>query len=378
MTITYDVPSNTITIDNEASDFQDIADADIAGEWDVFAACGGGENKSYVSNAKIALANTASLTETAKFIVFTSICVSGNSQILFDVPSGCSLIFDHVSVLFNNPAGRTFTRIIRGGGIVYLYFSSIKSIPPYPLSTQCAILRDLGSTSRIWNCILDTCAPFASSPDIYRLTVINSYQGMGTVSSTNVDDVLLDGNKYNIYARTNYERTVKNVVARNPETKQLQAFQLNNNFNLVNPDFDEWTISWGDSTGKFVIKYEFDAACINKNGGTLEGVLAVGEYTSPYGQAFSVSTDQYGKIATQTIEHGFFDMAHGETEQLKTPLKVTYSKPGYQTVVKYYPMDQKTVDRVVMHKAVRVFVDLGRPAINLKKTDPENKKVMAL
>jgi len=65
-------------------------------------------------------------------------------------------------------------------------------------------------------------------------------------------------------------------------------------------------------------------------------------------EAFTDTTDENGEISTQTVDHGYFDQAHGDTEQLKTPLKVTYSKAGYQTVVKYYDLDEKTKDVVLM------------------------------
>jgi len=138
-------------------------------------------------------------------------------------------------------------------------------------------------------------------------------------------------------------------------------------------------IYWhGTSTAEVYRQYTFDAHCQDKDGNNLNGVSAVADYISPYGQAFSETSDVNGDISTQTADHGFFDQAHGDTEQLKTPLKVTYSKAGYQTVVKYYDLEEKTKDVVVLHKAVSVFLDFGRPVINLKKTDPENKNVMVV
>ena len=183
--------------------------------------------------------------------------------------------------------------------------------------------------------------------------------------------------------------TVKNVFARG-NTYLFNALQIGHpsdpelgSSHFINVDADNWNFKTfsappaGWQPGKIYREYEFDVTCIDHNG-AVDGVSVIGEYIDPYGEAFSVSTGIDGKIATQIVKHGFFRYDTGDIEQLMTPLKATYSKPGYQTVVKPYPLDREIVDRVRMHKAVGVFFDFGRPVINLKKSDSENKNVLVL
>ncbi|KPV63643.1 MAG: hypothetical protein AOA66_0775 [Candidatus Bathyarchaeota archaeon BA2] len=170
-----------------------------------------------------------------------------------------------------------------------------------------------------------------------------------------------------------------NVVVRNV-TYIMRVHEITTDKLLKNVDSDNWEFyGWSsECTAKVFRQHEFDCHVQDKDGNAINGVSVVGEYTSPHGIAFSVTTDVNGNIATQTVDRSWYEQATGNTENLKTPLKVTYKKAGYQTTVKYYPLDQKTVDRVVMHKAVAVFNNFGSPVVNLKRANPENKNVMVL
>ena len=248
------------------------------------------------------------------------------------------------------------------------------------------LIRINADDLKMWMCGLDL-AEIILNPlgtyfhDIYRLTGLGGNIGLTPVlniAKSSLTDFFLHSYNYALYTQLNLTTKVKNVVLKN-NTYILYASAFDGNFYLINAEADNWAINWlGVCNGKLYRQYEFDVHCQDKNGDSLSGVSVVGEYISPYGQAFSETTDVNGNIPTQTVDRSWHEQATGNTENLKTPLKVTYKKTGYQTVVKYYSMDKKTEDTVVMHKAVSVFLDFGRPVINLKKTDPENKNVIVV
>jgi len=172
---------------------------------------------------------------------------------------------------------------------------------------------------------------------------------------------------------TNKLGDIKNFYQRAETYQVIYCQDIIVDHSIINGDFEAWTFRWQGGAGnthKIYRKYEFDACCIDCNGDPINGVSVVGEYISPYGNAFSDTTGGDGKISTQTLEHGWFEYQYGDTEQLKTPLKVTYSKAGYETVVKYYPLDEKTSDRICLvrpkHTSSQVFKIIGRQ--ELKKT----------
>lgn len=217
--------------------------------------------------------------------------------------------------------------------------------------------------------------------NIFRLTMSSktrAFTPVVEVVRSSFNDFFIHSFTNAFYTQFGLTTEIKNVVMKN-NTYVLNTATFNGTFYFINAESDSWAFNWGASgDGKAFRQYEFDAHCQDKDGNDLSGVSVVGEYISPYGQAFSETTDVNGDIPTQTVDRSWYERVTGDTEQLKTPLKVTYSKASYQTVVKYYDLEEKTKDAVVLHKAVAVFISLGMPVVNLKKTDPENKNVLVL
>lgn len=217
--------------------------------------------------------------------------------------------------------------------------------------------------------------------NIFRLTMSSktrAFTPVVEVARSSFNDFFIHSFTNAFYTQFGLTTEIKNVVMKN-NTYVLNTATFNGTFYFINAESDSWAFNWGASgDGKAFRQYEFDAHCQDKDGNDLSGVSVVGEYISPYGQAFSETTDVNGDIPTQTVDRSWYERVTGDTEQLKTPLKVTYSKASYQTVVKYYDLEEKTKDAVVLHKAVAVFISLGMPVVNLKKTDPENKNVLVL
>jgi hypothetical protein len=399
MPISYDPPTNTITVTGytEATPctFLDIWNADQGGGWGVVSKQG---DDQFMFDCRIIIGDGSTETwfaDTKKQVTFSSLATTANGQNLFYVESNAHFRLGELvdaaskttrmgcSVLWINTDNRYFCRITRPASAtsdINLFSSTfrVKSSGYYPDAS-------LTVQGKAYNLILDR-VNFGGERsdyqpavvDAYRITTSDSRYGFVYGTTGTFNDFTILKNNIGIYFYASFHVTFRNVRVVKGASYAVQCLLITYDKYLINAEIDNWTVNFDGACTKAVYRqYEFDAHCQDKEGGDLSGVSAVGEYVSPYGQAFSQTTDGNGDIPTQTVDHGFFDQAHGSTEQLKTPLKVTYSKPGYQTVVKYHSMDEKTVDRVVLHKAVRVF-EASKPVINLKRTDPENKKVLVL
>jgi len=216
------------------------------------------------------------------------------------------------------------------------------------------------NVSRVWGLIADRINVTLSPVDTASLSLYRSNLQKGVMTNActkahvEIDDVLVHSNTgWGAWvAQSGHNYTIKNAVIKN-NSDLLYASFWSGEVNFINCTVDNWTFYWSASPNAVVRrKNEFDVHCEDEDGNDLSGVSVVGEYIDPYGEAFSLSTDENGDIDTQTIEHGFFNQANGNTEQLKTPLKVTYSKAGYQTTPKYYDMTEKVKDKVTLLAAL--------------------------
>ena len=369
MAITYDAPSNTITVTGYTEEtpctFEDIYQADVANGWGVVSKQG---DSQYLFDACIVVGNdvnTSWLKDSAVQIEFSASCITANWQrplihvqneghfqlgTLLDATDKTTE--DGVSILDTEPQAHAL--IDSDANSEINLYGSLFACTGYV--SHFTINSDDTYKSQIYECQLDNVyiSSVNSSVDVTlsRITQKHTTYGIRYMGGV-MDDVYLHSNGYALYwyggcVTTGY--SITNLKARN-NTYLILAYSLSESDNsyLINADVDNWNFSWANvQAGVIYRQYTFDAKCIDKNGNPINGVSAVGEYINPYGEAFSVSTGADGKIATQTTDHGFFDQTHGDTEQLKTPLKVTYSKKGLVTAVKYYVLDEKTKDTVLM------------------------------
>ncbi len=393
MGITYDAPSNTITVTGFSAEtpctFLDIWNADQGGGWGVVSKQGTAQ---FMFDCKLKIGDGSTETwfaDTKKQITWNDIDTSSYERII-EVKSNAHFIMgtvinesekatkdgvqfvtflDHTTPSWHQPA--VFISYNYNSNVdLKLYSCSFSSA----VGTSGTVWMAGGQDHRLWNCILDNFG--VEGGDVFNVMLLDA-DGVKYARGT-YEKIYAYDNSRLVYTHFDYPFEFKDVYGRNNTIIATLASAWSGIGKIINSDLDVWSFYWDPAaTGKIYRQYEFDTHCQDKEGGDLTGVSAVGEYVSPYGQAFSQTTDGNGDIPTQTVDHGFFDQAHGDTEQLKTPLKVTYSKPGYQTIVKYYDMIEKTKDVVVLHKAVRVF-EASKPVINLKRTDPENKKVLVL
>ena len=389
-TITYPDANDRIQVVGDTPNFlQDIYDEDQANGWGVFHKQG---NRQFHSEKRIILGDSGG----------TSTTVSDKRASLEFAPEGIpsgGIGIDGITYQNTHP---TFGELVDEAkkivkyGVDFLYPTKGTGVNRYLIYASDAKLYGcsvrgfsnsyyslwLRGTLTLYHCTFDWASLYNAYLTAYNLLFLQQrmyslFNVSGVMDEIRAFGGYLAGSQF-IHVEATSGITVSNAIARGYSKLYGCWLQTGNSY-LINVDSDTWDMQFSESpNAKVYRQYKLDATCIDKTGSPLNEVSAVGEYINPYGQAFSVLTGPDGKIATQTIDHGFFDQAHGSTEQLKTPLKVTYGKPSYQTVPKYYPIDEKTNDRVVTHKAVGVFLDLGMPDINLKKTDPENKMVMAL
>jgi len=223
-----------------------------------------------------------------------------------------------------------------------------------------------GSTQRLWNCKFNNTQIRGSNLDFFNGLLQNTSYGFVSVdaplngafdkiTATSMV-VLLRPSKFSAVAIT-----LKNVFAR------LCSYLVNVNFlgdigypdvYLVNVDSDVWNFGFpADYNKKVYRQYEFDVHAQDKNGNPLSGVSVVAEYVSPYGTAFTDTTNASGDLTggTKTVDRSWYQQSTGNTENLKIPLKVTYRKIGYKTVVKYYSMIEKVKDIAVMQQIENKF-----------------------
>jgi hypothetical protein len=329
------------------------------------------------------------LVDTAKHLIFRSTSVTTGSQnlierkananIRFGVLDDATLKITSDGVLIYSLVTATAVAYIRGAtsddGEFCLYSCVLNSS-----GTQHRIF--ISPSTKIYNSIIENCwvlgLTVANSSDIFNVllsecSVATTDAALGYVFNQLEKITAYKNNQVFFFGSQATSVILRNVYAR-LNTNIVRAVSMASHNYLVNVDSDSWAIQWSGSSTKYIYRqYEFEVTCIDGNGDPVEGVSAVAEYAGAYGAAFTETTGINGEIPTQTVDHGFFKYATGSTEQLKTPLKVTYRKAGYKTVVKYYPLNEKTKDRVVLQKAVDIiFVD-GKSALNLSETESDNE-----
>jgi hypothetical protein len=145
---------------------------------------------------------------------------------------------------------------------------------------------------------------------------------------------------------------------------------------------NKWTFNWDESEGLLTNttvyrQYTFDLKVTNKDNNNISGATVT--LKNKYGDSiFIVSTAADGTIATQTVTRGYYNKANGSDLIDESPHTLTITKAGYQTYVKKFILSSKTAWEIKLAKAQQVLLNSGRPVLNLKPSDPENKSVVVL
>lgn len=138
-----------------------------------------------------------------------------------------------------------------------------------------------------------------------------------------------------------------------------------------------WNANWVNSTGHLFRQYEFDFAVTEAEGNPLQDAV-VSLVDNGGVLAFSVATDAYGQIPTQTITRGYYQQDTASTLHDLSPHTLTVKKNGYQTYRQKFTLTEETKWAVKLSKTCPLMLDLGAPTLNLQAANPENPVVLRL
>jgi hypothetical protein len=261
-------------------------------------------------------------------------------------------------------------------GLMYLYGCYFSSIRPSYVQPRHA--------SQVYNCKGDNCLFFVrDTADYYNLEVYNAtlyYNPCAYIIQTATATTV----NLRAYDCTNgvYEEGPNAGVISNPYFRGLtyiaRFYQYSGSLYLINVDTDTWSIVWvGAQSGILYRQYTFDLTVTGSAGTPISGATVTLKDKNG-NTVFSLTTDVNGKIATQTVTRGYYDQPHGSTLQDYSPHTLTITKAGWQKYVKTFTLTEKTKWEIKLAKAQQILLDLGKPVLNLKPSDPENKVIMSL
>lgn len=278
---------------------------------------------------------------------------------------------------------RTFIQC-ETNGLIYIYGSVLEANLVWPdsylrLADNCrvynSILVDftLGSTTGVATVDLFNvqCVSVADSP-------IGGLQG--TFNKIIITDVVTGYNygAYQTVYRQTQDVTIQNLYARNLDGIVRMYYPRNTYVAILDGDTDTWAIIWqfeAGSTGTVRRQYTFDLKVADKGDNPISGATVT--LTDKNGsQVFNVTTDANGNITTQTVTRGYYDQAHGNALQDYGPHTLTVEKAGYQAYVKKFVLSAKVTWEIKVARANSILFNSGRPVLNIKPSDPENKNVV--
>jgi len=233
MAITYDAPSNTITVTGYTEEtpctFEDIYQADQAGGWGVVTKQG---DVQYAIDARLKIGNASTETwfaDTEVQVAFLSTAISGNNQFLIEITRYGNLRFG-ILLDATNKLSYKGVQIIAGFtqwgiGLLYSYRDTLLEVYScHFINTNRVGGRDLRvhnryATMKVYNSILDGCklepldGTMAGSNDIYDVEVKNSNYGVDRPLGSTIDRIFLYNNDYHLYllAWNFYSRSLSSI-----------------------------------------------------------------------------------------------------------------------------------------------------------------------
>lgn len=395
MGITYDAPSNTITVtgytEGAPCTFEDIYQADVAGGWGVVSKQG---TLQYLFDCKIVIGGISTHTWFADKnvqVVFSASAVSGNAQYLIQVKYRGHFRLGQLDDATNKltsrgvqvtavDSGYNYISIIYGQhSSADIQFYSSSFISTSPQGARSHQIRSLRNNAPVYNCLFDNVMFNTGSIDGYRITMIKGNIPLSRSSGTFDDLFIQQPDGYYVYWYQAETGNLKNFkgIGHTGVWGSIRVLDITVDHDIINGDLDAWTFNWGTgSTAKVYRKYTFNLKVTQKDGSPINGATVTLK-DKDGNQVFQVTTDAQGEIAEQTVSRGYYDQPNGNTLQDYSPHALIIEKAGYQTYEKKFTMDK--IDWLIkLPKAVGIFLDFGRPVVNLKKSEPENKNVMVL
>jgi hypothetical protein len=364
--ITYNASTSTITVTGYTSSvpctFTDVYNASEAGGWGVVMLQG----NQFLLSCKLQIGNGSIATyfsDSKKQISFTNL-----SGAMITVYSAATVVFGNIVGSLDGDSGCDFyfanTSSIEGiyaaygqrTAIINLYGCSFASnaeawiegtsIFSCKFNYDCYYQHFYTGVNTINDCVFFNSQAMIRNP--------NSYYGEG-LTVTNV----FAGSNRNSYGLwfVSSGGTVKGMNFNYDDSQYAFAVDMENvttsDVYLVNCTFNHWGIRWaGTSTKSVYRQYEFDLMVkdtAENGGGALQNVnVTLKDKNSNI--VFSLTTDANGQIATQTVTHGTYSQAYGNTEQLYAPLNLYLSKTGYVTQSIPLALNEKTKLTVSLKK----------------------------
>jgi len=340
MAITYDVPSNTITVVGGPFDFTDIFNADVAGAWGVVTMQG---TSQFLFTAKLIIGdnvNATTFSDTLKTVEFSAAVITGNTQ-------QCIRINDYATLTFGEliDAGRKSTR---NGVHIYCPVTAFQYYPlfiRYTVSNNYSYLygctftcnstvrRDISVLPRgnVYNCFFNgVYLAVGLDPVTNNIMLANVYVALRSPSGTNQGNITVNECNRYIWFYVN-GGTVTNIVGVGASEVGIRVASVTANMYLVNALLDLWTFNFSGSAGvECYRQYTVNLQVLDKAGTAINGATATWKNNAG-ANVFSVATGATGAIAEQTVSRGYYDQAHGNTLQDYGPFDLTVELAGYRT-----------------------------------------------
>jgi hypothetical protein len=334
MAITYDAPSNTITVtgytEGTPCNFTDIYNADVAGAWGVVTRqC----TDQFCFDCKVVIGDGSTATwfkDSQKHVLWTDLSVAE-----YDVGLR-GRTNSHIETEYCSFYVAQKWNAVTIGGTSGEYAPDVKidhcSFDAAYGAGVCAIrwITD----GYIKNSILKNTMIFQTGADIDNVTEhlessSATIYALGALSGTLSDiKVLKTVRGVLLYGSTG--STMKGLYMRNASTSDLNLW---NNFNhyIINADFQSsaWRLLYSASTSGTVYRqYELDLKVIDKDNVAINGAT-VKIWDKDSNLVVDTTTNVSGVIATQTITRGYYNKANGSTLQEASPHLIKIEKAGY-------------------------------------------------
>lgn len=366
MAITYDAGTNTITITGytEATPctFLDIYNADIAGGWGkVTRQC----TNQYCIQAKIQIGDGSTATwfaDTKQQITFDNLFSSDTwANEIFNVLANAHFrLGEHVS-----------GKLTKNGCAIFIAWTSAwrcsiidgNSVSGAVEIYDFTLMINNANTHRFYRCeggkfynLLGTSVMYGISFQVcHNLDVYNVTQqraGLIVHGSDGTFDRILIGDTTMLVAvdqNSTADAVLKNVdVIGTVSHSLLRGYKTSYDIYVINTQSTSWVCSYVSYGGKFYRQYEVNLKVQDKDENAINGAT-VKIWDKDDNLVVDTTTGADGKIATQTLNFGYYRQAGGSTPVMQTPHKIQIRKAGtnYLTYETDFTLTKKT-DWVIM------------------------------
>ena len=322
-------------------------------------------------------------TDTNKQIIINAGIMTANSQNFIYVMNNATATF---GALINGTTKQT------GNGCDFLSLEATYYGRLIFIQTTSAIVNvyscSFRATSNEWywqattvyNCLTDGLAYFHGVAD--KACVIDSLlvssQAFSATSGTGIRRPRAGSTINNVYFKANrntiwYQSvggTISNVKAVGGQYLFALQDVTTSDVYGVNVDWDSanWLINWAGTSTKWLYRqYEFDLMVSKYDGTALSTATNGVAVTLTKGTTvINLTTDETGKITTQTLSKGYYDQANGDTIQDAANWTLQVTATGYIPVTRVFSLDQKTSWMCAMHSQLAGDANVGDVASNKK------------